>query len=277
MGILDSPPGFVTGGRVLLEGTDLLTLSKREMQHQRGEQIAMVFQDALSALNPVYTVGFQIAEMFRVHRGMSRKDGMASALELMEKVRIPAAKERLKDFPHQFSGGMRQRIMIAIAIALDPKVLIADEPTTALDVTVQAQIMELLDDLRRRARWGSSSSPTTSASWPTSPTTSSSCTPEDRRERAGVRHLRRPGAPVHRGPAQVDPARRPQEPEARGDRRPAADPHQDPAGLPVQPALPVRRGQLPVDEPPLYQVAPTRGSACHYWEDVLDGGARGAR
>jgi len=149
MGILDTPPGFVTGGSVRFKGTDLLKLPEKERRRYRGESIAMIFQDALSALNPVYSVGRQIAEMFRVHRGMSKPDGMAKAVELMELVRIPAARERVNDYPHQFSGGMRQRIMIAMSIALEPEVLIADEPTTALDVTVQAQVMELLADLQR--------------------------------------------------------------------------------------------------------------------------------
>ncbi len=114
----------------------------------------MIFQDALSALNPVYTVGFQIGEMFTVHRGMSRKESKARAIELMERVRIPGARSRVGDYPHQFSGGMRQRIMIAMAIALEPDILIADEPTTALDVTVQAQIMDLLAELRRETGSG---------------------------------------------------------------------------------------------------------------------------
>jgi oligopeptide transport system ATP-binding protein len=149
MGILDTPPGFVTGGSVRFKGIDLLQLPEKERRTYRGESIAMIFQDALSALNPVYSVGRQIAEMFQVHRGMSRKDGLTKAVELMDLVRIPAAGERVNDYPHQFSGGMRQRIMIAMSIALEPQVLIADEPTTALDVTVQAQVMELLADLQQ--------------------------------------------------------------------------------------------------------------------------------
>ncbi len=148
MGILDTPPGFVTGGSVRLDGVDLLALPEKQRRAYRGEAIAMIFQDALSALNPVYTVGRQIAEMFKVHRDMSQKDGLVKAVELMDLVRIPAAKERVNDYPHQFSGGMRLRIMIAMSIALQPQVLIADEPTTALDVTVQAQVMELLADLQ---------------------------------------------------------------------------------------------------------------------------------
>ena len=148
MGILDTPPGFVTGWSVRLDGVDILQLPEKQRRAYRGEAIAMIFQDALSALNPVYTVGRQIAEMFKVHRGMSQKEGLVKAVELMDLVRIPAAKERVNDYPHQFSGGMRQRIMIAMSIALQPQVLIADEPTTALDVTVQAQVMELLADLQ---------------------------------------------------------------------------------------------------------------------------------
>jgi oligopeptide transport system ATP-binding protein len=154
MGILDSPPGFVTGGAVRFRGQDLLSLPEDERRAYRGRNIAMVFQDALSALNPVFPVGWQIGEMFRVHEGMSKKDARGRVIELMERVRIPAARERVDDYPHQFSGGMRQRIMIAMAIALDPDVLIADEPTTALDVTVQAQIMELLRDLQRERKMG---------------------------------------------------------------------------------------------------------------------------
>ncbi|MFG6444186.1 ABC transporter ATP-binding protein [Microbacterium sp. P07] len=149
MGLLDSPPGRVTGGEILFEGRDLLSVTKEERRRISGEGIAMVFQDSLSALNPVYTVGSQIAELLRVRRGMSRRDAWKHAVELMSRVRIPAAGERAKDYPHQFSGGMRQRVMIALAIALEPRVLIADEPTTALDVTVQAQIMQLLVQLQR--------------------------------------------------------------------------------------------------------------------------------
>jgi oligopeptide transport system ATP-binding protein len=153
MGILDTPPAVVTGG-IRFEGREMLTMSAEEQRKIRGPGISMIFQDALSSLNPVYSVGWQIGEMFRVHQGASRKEAKRRAIELMDRVRIPAAARRVNDYPHQFSGGMRQRVMIAMAIALDPRILIADEPTTALDVTVQAQVMDLLKDLQRDTGMG---------------------------------------------------------------------------------------------------------------------------
>ena len=154
MGIIDSPPGFITGGRIRYRGDDMLTMSTDERRTIRGNNIAIVFQDALTALNPVFTVGWQIGELFRKHRGMSKKDAKAKAIELLDRVRIPGAKDRVDGYPHEFSGGMRQRVMIAMGIALDPDVLIADEPTTALDVTVQAQIMDLLSELQDETGMG---------------------------------------------------------------------------------------------------------------------------
>jgi oligopeptide transport system ATP-binding protein len=154
MGILDTPPGFVTGGQIRFNGADMLTMSAENRRRIRGAGIAMVFQDALSALNPVFTVGFQIGEQFRIRQGLSRKDAKQRAVEMLDQVKMPNAKQRVNEYPHQFSGGMRQRVMIAMSLALDPQVLIADEPTTALDVTVQAQIMDLLADLQRERRMG---------------------------------------------------------------------------------------------------------------------------
>jgi oligopeptide/dipeptide ABC transporter ATP-binding protein len=154
MGILDTPPGFVTGGEIRFHGKDMLAMSATDRRRIRGDGIAMVFQDALSALNPVFTVGFQVGEQFRIRQGMSRKDAKRRSIEMLDQVKIPNAKGRVNDYPHQFSGGMRQRVMIAMSLALDPEVLIADEPTTALDVTVQAQIMDLLAELQRERRMG---------------------------------------------------------------------------------------------------------------------------
>ncbi|MFJ5989740.1 ABC transporter ATP-binding protein [Lentzea sp. NPDC092896] len=154
MGILDTPPGFITNGSIKFRGEDLLTQSAEERRQVRGEGIAMIFQDALSALNPVFTIGFQIEEQLKVRRGMSKADARKRAVELLDQVKIPNAKGRVSDYPHQFSGGMRQRAMIAMSLALDPELLIADEPTTALDVTVQAQIMDLLAEIQREREMG---------------------------------------------------------------------------------------------------------------------------
>ena len=144
------PPGRITAGRVLFEGRDLLTLSEGEMREVRGAGISLIFQEPMTALNPVMRVGDQIAESLLVHGKASRADARARAVELLEAVKIPEPSQRVRDYPHQLSGGMRQRVMIAIALACRPPLVVADEPTTALDVTIQAQVLELLRELKAR-------------------------------------------------------------------------------------------------------------------------------
>ncbi len=150
LGLLPSPPADVRRGTVTFDGKDLLKVNQETLRSVRGGKIGFVFQDPMTSLNPVFTVGVQIMEPLRKHMGMNKKQAKARAQELLELVGIPDARRRLDDYPHQFSGGMRQRVMIAIALACDPQVLIADEPTTALDVTIQAQILELMKDLREK-------------------------------------------------------------------------------------------------------------------------------
>ncbi|MDX5356262.1 MAG: ABC transporter ATP-binding protein [Rhodobacterales bacterium] len=150
LGLLPSPPAQNAGGQVMFDGKDLLKISQSELRAVRGGKIGLIFQDPMTSLNPVFTVGFQIMEPLRRHLGLDKERARKRAAELLDLVGIPDAARRLKDYPHQFSGGMRQRVMIAIALACDPKVLIADEPTTALDVTIQAQILELVRDLRQK-------------------------------------------------------------------------------------------------------------------------------
>ncbi|GAA2227723.1 ABC transporter ATP-binding protein [Streptomyces nogalater] len=272
MGILDTPPGRITGGRILFQGRDLLTLKERQRRGIRGAAMAMIFQDALSALNPVLTVGDQLGEMFVVHRGMSRKDARARAVELMERVRIPAAAQRVRDYPHQFSGGMRQRIMIAMALALRPALVIADEPTTALDVTVQAQVMDLLAELRREYRMGLIL------------ITHDLGVVADVADRIAVMYAGRivETAPVH------DLYRAPAHPYTRGllDSVPRLDrkgrelyaikglpPNlmRVPPGCSFHPRCPMAQDVCRTDEPPLYEVPGGRGSACHFWRECLRG------
>ncbi|MGA5369659.1 ABC transporter ATP-binding protein [Streptomyces griseoincarnatus] len=272
MGILDTPPGRITGGEVVFQDRDLLKLREEERRRIRGAEMAMIFQDALSALNPVLTVGDQLAEMFTVHRGMSRKDARAKAVELMDRVRIPAARERVRQYPHQFSGGMRQRIMIAMAIALEPALIIADEPTTALDVTVQAQVMELLAELQREYRMGLIL------------ITHDLGVVADVADRIAVMYAGRivESARVH------EIYKAPAHPYTRGllDSIPRLD-HKGrelyaikglppnltriPPGCPFHPRCPLARDVCTTDDPPLYEVSGTRGSACHFWRECLDG------
>jgi oligopeptide/dipeptide ABC transporter ATP-binding protein len=145
-----NPPGRIVGGRVRLEGRDLLKLSEKEMEDIRGNEISMIFQEPMTSLNPLHTVGRQISEAVALHRGLSKAEAAREAIEMLRRVHIPEPEQRAKAYPHQMSGGMRQRVMIAMALSCNPKVLIADEPTTALDVTIQAQILDLMRELQEK-------------------------------------------------------------------------------------------------------------------------------
>ncbi|WP_419997582.1 ABC transporter ATP-binding protein [Streptomyces boninensis] len=279
MGILDSPPGFITGGEILFQGADLLKMGKEERRKVRGRKMAMIFQDALSSLNPVLSVGYQLGEMFVVHEGMSRKDAKAKAVELMDRVRIPAAKERVNSYPHQFSGGMRQRIMIAMALALDPDLIIADEPTTALDVTVQAQVMDLLAELQRESGMGLIL------------ITHDLGVVADVADKIAVMYA---GRIVETAPVK-ELYKAPAHPYTRGllDSIPRLDQKGQelyaikglppnltriPSGCAFNPRCPRAQSVCLTDLPPLYDVTdeggspiPGRGSACHFWKEQLHG------
>ena len=149
MQLIPTPPGKIEAGEALFDGVDLLKLSPAEIAKLRGDKISMIFQDPMTSLNPFLTVARQLTEVLETHRGMSKKNGLSKSIEMLDLVGIPSPEKRIQDYPHQFSGGMRQRVMIAMALLCQPKLLIADEPTTALDVTIQAQILDLMKDLRR--------------------------------------------------------------------------------------------------------------------------------
>ncbi len=149
MRLIPTPPGKIVDGQILFEGRDLLKISDEEMRKIRGNRIAMVFQEPMTSLNPVLTIGEQIAEAVMLHQKLGKKAAWDRAAEMLDRVKIPLARDRVRDYPHQFSGGMRQRVMIAMALSCNPSVLLADEPTTALDVTIQAQIIELMRELQQ--------------------------------------------------------------------------------------------------------------------------------
>jgi peptide/nickel transport system ATP-binding protein len=150
MRLIPQPPGKIVDGQILYSGQDLVTLPANRMRKIRGKEISMIFQEPMTSLNPVFTVGEQIAEAVRLHEGLGRREAMAKTVDMLKLVHIPNAERRVKEYPHQLSGGMRQRVMIAMALSCNPKLLIADEPTTALDVTIQAQILELLNELKSK-------------------------------------------------------------------------------------------------------------------------------
>ncbi|MHA6260289.1 ABC transporter ATP-binding protein [Sporosarcina sp. CAU 1771] len=151
MGLVPNPPGKIVGGEILYEDKDLLKMSEKQMRHIRGNEIAMIFQEPMTSLNPLFTIGNQMMEAIRIHeKGWSKKKAVTRAVEMLKLVGLPRADDLMKDYPHQLSGGMRQRVMIAMALVCNPKVLIADEPTTALDVTIQAQILKLIRELNTR-------------------------------------------------------------------------------------------------------------------------------
>ncbi|MCQ9182930.1 ABC transporter ATP-binding protein [Streptomyces sp. IBSBF 2953] len=279
MGILDMPPARIPKGEIRFHGKDMLAMSEEERRKLRGARIAMIFQDALSALNPVLSVGFQLGEMFRVHQGMSRKDSKAKAVELMDRVKIPAAAARVNDYPHQFSGGMRQRIMIAMALALEPDLIIADEPTTALDVTVQAQVMDLLAELQREYQMGLIL------------ITHDLGVVADVADKIAVMYAGRivETAPVH------ELYKRPAHPYTRGllDSIPRLDQKGQelyairglppnllkvPKGCAFNPRCDRAQDVCRTDVPPLVQVTerdgtalPGRASACHFWKETIHG------
>ena len=272
MGILDMPPAVIPKGQIRYCGQDLLTMPTDQRRRTRGPEISMVFQDALSSLNPVFPVGWQIAEMFRIHRGMNRSDSLERAVKLMQRVQIPAAKERVKAYPHQFSGGMRQRIMIAMAIALDPAVLIADEPTTALDVTVQAQIMALLQELQEERQMGLIL--ITHDLGVVADVADKIAVMYAGRivERADVYDLyRQPAHPYTKGLLESIPRldQKGQQLAAIGGLPPNL--MRIPAGCAFNPRCKFAQDVCREDRPALRLVAPGRESACHFAEEVLNG------
>ena len=270
MGLVSEPGRIEEGSSITYDGRELTTLSEKEMRAVRGNDIAMIFQEPMTSLNPVFPVGGQIGEALRLHRGMSKKEARERTIELLRLVGIPVPERRVDEYPHQLSGGMRQRIMIAMALANEPDVLIADEPTTALDVTVQAQVMSLLSDLQREMQLGlilithdmgvvadvadkicvmyagnavEQADVYQIYEKPAHPYTKALLESIPRVDQKGQQLTVIKGLP----PALVDP----------------------PPGCSFHPRCRYAKERCSTDEPPLYDVPGGRASACHYWEEVM--------
>ncbi|GAA1732026.1 ABC transporter ATP-binding protein [Isoptericola hypogeus] len=290
MGLLPAT-AHVTRGEVRYRGTDLLTLPRTKHRAYCGQHVAMVFQDALAALNPVHTVGYQLTESLRARAGLSRREARRRAVELLDLVKVPNARQRVNEYPHQFSGGMRQRVMIASALAMDPDVLIADEPTTALDVTVQAQVLHLLAEIQAERNMGlvlithdlgvvagvadDVTVMYAGRAVEQSPVRDLYAAPAHPYTRALLRSVPRLGVDddAGRGRLPVVPGRPP-------------SPGRVPSGCPFHPRCDVARASsggagveggdgvrdvCRTDRPPLLEVAPGRSSACHFAAELLGG------
>ena len=269
MRILDSPPAFITGGSATLRDIDLLTLDEDDMREVRGAKVAMLFQDPHSALDPVFTVGNQMVELLRERRGFSKREATEVAIGLLDRVGIASPEERLKAHPHELSGGIAQRVMVAMAVALEPEVLLADEPTSSLDVTVQAQVLELLESLVAETEMAMVL------------ITHNLAVAVGIAGRIGVMYA---GRLVEIGPAK-DVYAAPKHPytagllraipdiEVRADRLPGikgAPPNMlhVPEGCAFHPRCPIARERCAVERPPLVEVGPGRESACFYPDEV---------
>lgn len=268
LGLLPSQ-ARIEAGTVRWDGQDLTGLKDEELRRLRGEELAMIFQDPLSALNPSLTVGYQIAEMFRRRRGLGRDQAKRRAIELMSEVGISDAARRENDYPHEFSGGMRQRVVIAMALALEPRLLIADEPTTALDVTVQAQILRLLRERRRAGLTMVIISHDLGVVARTAQSVVVMYAGQAVETGAVADIYSAPAHPYTLGLMEASPSTHPDSRDIRPIEGYPPDISALPSGCTFHPRCPFARQRCRTEEPELRQIAPGRASACHYAEEVL--------